>query len=159
MKKQDHLYTLFITWTGNQGVGTKNYTSYARDHTVQVLNKPMLHASSDPMFKGDPSKYNPEELFVASLSSCHMLWYLHLCAENDIVIEAYEDKATGVLSFHEDDSGQFTEVTLHPTVKIKDGSKIELAEQLHTEANAKCFIAKSCNFNVSHQSSIQVVNH
>lgn len=154
MKNQDHTYSLLTTWSGNQGVGTKDYQSYSRDHTVQVNKKPILYFSSDPMFRGDASKYNPEELFLASLSSCHMLWYLHLCAVNQIVVEAYEDHAEGTLSIDADGGGRFTGVQLNPSVTLQSGSNEELAKSLHEQANTKCFIANSCNFEVTHHCEI-----
>ncbi len=156
MKQKEHAYSLYVNWTGNQGVGTKSYDSYSRDHTIQVMNKPLLQASSDPMFRGDASKYNPEELFVASLSTCHMLWYLHLCAMNGIVVEAYEDKAVGKLVLNQDGSGKFSEIVLHPTITITDLQKKELAEKLHIQAHQKCFIANSCNFEIAFQPVIQL---
>jgi len=95
---KQHNYKIQVAWTGNEGQGTKTYTSYKRDHAITVGGKPTLLASSDPGFRGDPARYNPEELLVASLSSCHMLSYLHLCAVNKIVVTDYQDEATGVMS-------------------------------------------------------------
>ena len=70
-----------MTWTGNTGTGTREYRGYERAHEYLVPGKPVIPGSSDPNFRGDKTHYNPEELLVMSLSSCHMLWYLHLCAE------------------------------------------------------------------------------
>ena len=92
---KEHNYKLSIRWTGNKGEGTKNYTAYERSHVIQVENKPDISGSSDPAFRGDSTRYNPEELLVASLSSCHMLWYLHLCAEAKVIVIDYVDHATG----------------------------------------------------------------
>src|SRR5438045_488065 len=92
-----HNYEIQIDWTGNNGEGTKSYKSYRRDHTIasMVQGKPLIPGSSDPNFRGDATRYNPEELLVASLSSCHMLWYLHLCATNDVTVVEYQDAASG----------------------------------------------------------------
>lgn len=149
-----HTYQGQLNWTGNRGEGTKNYKSYDRSYSVQVEGKPMIEGSSDPAFMGDPTKYNPEELFLFSLSSCHMLWYLHLCATEGIVVTDYEDRATGTMIEEADGSGRFTEVILKPKVTITDRSKKEMALQLHHKANQMCFIANSCKCAVKHEASI-----
>ena len=92
-----HTYALTVVWTGDQGSGTSRYDAYSRDHLVRVPNKAAIEASSDPAFRGDAARHNPEELFVASLSSCHMLWYLHLCATNGVVVTGYVDEALGTM--------------------------------------------------------------
>jgi len=149
-----HHYKTTIQWTGNRGEGTSGYRNYDRAHTISVENKAVINGSSDPAFMGDASRHNPEDLLLASLSSCHMLWYLHLCADNGIIVTAYTDNATGIMEENEQ-GGRFTEVTLHPLVMIKDASMIEKARELHAAANKKCFIANSCNFPVKHEASIQ----
>lgn len=148
---KDHRYNVSLSWTGNKGAGTTGYTAYERSHTIAVNGKPQLLCSSDPSFRGDASRYNPEELFVASLSSCHMLWYLHLCSVAGIVVVEYTDDATGTMNENADGSGQFTHVTLHPKVVITDASRSEEANLLHHKANEMCFIARSCNFPVTHE--------
>lgn len=95
--RREHRYDVAITWIGNDGAGTQSYRSYRRDHVVEVVGKPRIPGSSDPDFLGDRARYNPEELLVASLSACHMLWYLHLCADNGILVTDYRDKASGVV--------------------------------------------------------------
>lgn len=149
-----HHYTSKVNWTGNQGEGTKNYASYKRNYTISIDNKPDLLGSSDPAFLGDPSKHNPEELFLSSISSCHALWYLHLCAENGIVIISYVDKAEGIMKEEDNGKGRFTSVTLNPKVKITNPKFIEKAQRLHVKANEMCFIANSCNFDIQHQAHI-----
>lgn len=146
-----HLYSLNVTWTGNTGSGTSNYRSYERSHTVTVSNKVEILGSSDPAFRGDPTKHNPEELFVASISTCHMLWYLHLCAEAGVIVIEYSDQATGIMQETEDRGGHFIEVTLHPNVTVTDASMVDKANELHHKANQLCFIANSCNFPIHHQ--------
>lgn len=148
-----HKYHLKITWTGNTGDGTKDYRSYNRNHIVSVENKPDLLCSSDPSFRGDNTKYNPEELLVASISGCHMLSFLHLCAIEGIVVVEYIDVATGTMQQTPDGGGHFTEVTLHPNVIVRSESMIDKANQLHQQANKLCFIANSCNFPVYHKST------
>jgi len=144
----DHAYRTVVTWTGNDGTGTANYRAYRRDHDIGAPGKTAIAGSSDPKFRGDATRYNPEELLVASLSSCHMLWYLHLCAVSGIVVTAYVDEATGAMTEEKDGSGQFTAVVLHPRVEVAQGSDIELAERLHERAHEMCFIARSVNFPV-----------
>ncbi|WP_018619406.1 OsmC family protein [Spirosoma luteum] len=155
MTKQ-HQYALTIEWTGNTGEGTASYRSYERSHRISVGNKPDIPASSDPAFRGDRTRYNPEELLVAALSSCHMLSYLHMCAVAGIVVVAYEDNATGTMAETPDGSGQFTEVTLNPTVVVTEAWMVDKANALHHQANQVCFIANSCNFPVRHSPTCRV---
>jgi len=147
----DHHYQVTVAWTGNSGKGTIDYRGYERSHTINVEGKPVIDASSDPAFRGDKTKYNPEDLLVASLSSCHMLSYLHLCAVAGVVVTGYTDNATGIMTQTPDGGGHFTEVTLYPSVTVSDESMIAKANELHHEANKLCFIANSCNFPVHHK--------
>lgn len=151
-----HQYQIALTWTGNLGQGTSAYNSYERAHELKADQKPLIMGSSDPAFRGDPSKYNPEELFLSSICSCHMLWYLHLCSVNGIVVTKYEDRPIGVMSEEQDGSGRFTNVILKPLVVITDSSKKELARELHSRANTMCFIANSCNFKIAHEPIIEI---
>lgn len=151
-----HTYTTEIIWTGNSGAGTRNYRSYSRSHTIQSPKKPVILGSSDPSFMGNADRYNPEELFLASLSSCHMLWYLHLCSENEIVVIAYRDEPTGTMREERNGSGQFEAVLLKPQVTILTPEKLDLARKLHHTAGEKCFIANSCNFPVEHEPVISI---
>lgn len=148
MTMKEHHYTTRIEWSGNDGEGTKTYRSYRRDHTIHVEGRPELLASSDPAFRGDPARYNPELLFVASLASCHMLWYLHLCSTAQIVVVAYEDPAFGVMEERNDGRGLFTRVVLRPQVTLSAGSDGAKGKALHEEAHRFCFIANSVNFPV-----------
>lgn len=150
-----HRYQIQVEWTGNRGEGTENYRAYGREHLIKIKGKADLPGSADPSFLGNPSHYNPEELLVASLSACHMLWYLHLCADAGIVVTGYRDEATGVMEETPDGGGRFMEVTLHPVVSITDDSRIGEARSLHETAHKKCFIANSCNFPVKHQPSFE----
>ena len=149
MKKQ-HNYNATIIWTGNNGLGTENYKNYERSHTIQIENKSDILGSSDPAFRGDMTKHNPEDLFISSLSSCHMLWYLHLCSEAGIIVVDYKDNVTGIMVENDVNGGQFTEVTLNPIVIVKEESMIGMANELHKKANQLCFIANSVNFSVKH---------
>lgn len=150
MANKEHHYNIALSWTGNQGTGTSNYKAYERSYTVSAHGKPNLLGSSDPAFRGDPGKYNPEELLLAALSGCHMLMYLHLCSAAGVVVIGYEDVATGKLIQTADGGGQFSEVTLHPNVVVAERAMIKKADSLHEQANKLCFIANSCNFPVGH---------
>ena len=145
---KQHSYPVRMTWTGNTGTGTAEYRGYERAHEYSVPGKPVIPGSSDPKFRGDAARYNPEELLVMSLSSCHMLWYLHLCADAKIVVLAYDDQAVGTMVETETTGGHFTEVVLKPTVTVQAGSDAGLAESLHLRAHHLCFVANSVNFPV-----------
>src|SRR5690606_35534366 len=135
------IYSVDVQWTGNKGSGTSHYKGYERSHSIVVDQKPVIDASSDPAYRGDASKYNPEELLVASLSSCHMLWYLHLCAEAGIIVVNYVDHAVGSMVETADGGGYFKEVILKPRVTVSEEKMVGMAEGLHKRANEKCFIA------------------
>jgi organic hydroperoxide reductase OsmC/OhrA len=151
-----HHYKAVIQWTGNKGSGTDHYTHYERDYNIHFENKPIINGSSDPAFRGDEKKYNPEDLLVSALSSCHMLWYLHLCSFEGVVVVEYTDYATGIMEERKDGSGCFTEVVLNPRVIVSLESMIPRATELHATANQMCFIANSVNFPVKHFPEIKV---
>lgn len=141
-------YTCTLTWTGNTGQGTASYAGYARDHVISSPGKPDLPGSSDPAFRGDASRYSPEDLLLASVSSCHMLWYLHLCADAKIAVVAYRDEPSGTMLEDAAGGGRFVAITLKPVVTIAPGGDLQKARQLHEAAHGKCFVANSLNFPV-----------
>jgi organic hydroperoxide reductase OsmC/OhrA len=149
-----HHYEVIVRWTGNTGTGTSGYKNYSRHHEISQAPKPPILGSSDPAFRGDPARWNPEELLVAALSACHKLWYLHLCAEAGVKVMEYSDHAEGIMEETADGSGRFQQVTLKPRVVIAQGSDTEKARTLHEVAHAKCFIANSVNFPVEHKAEI-----
>lgn len=155
MKHKTHSYSATVQWTGNLGQGTSSYRAYTRDHEISIPGKPVILGSADPAFRGDPSRYNPEELLVASLSTCHMLWYLHLCADAGVTVTHYSDDPAGTM-VETDDGGHFTEILLQPKVTVKAGTNLELAIGLHEKAHRFCFIANSVNFPVRCQPSIAI---
>jgi len=156
MSSKDHHYNVRLEWTGNTGVGTPSYAGYERAYMLRVNGKPAIMGSSDPVFRGDAARWNPADLLVASLSACHHLWYLHLCADAGVCVIAYSDDASGVEAENEDGSGQFTAVVLRPTVTITGASDREKAKSLHHDAASFCFIARSMNFPVGHEPTIIV---
>lgn len=155
-KHREHSYSVQVNWTGNLGTGTSNYRAYSRDHEISAIGKPTLPGSSDPSFRGDASRYNPEDLLVSSLSTCHLLWYLHLCADAGIIVLQYSDQAAGTMLETTDGGGHFKEVVLSPIVLIDAGGDVALAERLHERAHHLCFIANSVNFPVHCRPTIKV---
>ncbi len=151
-----HRYHTTVTWTGNTGAGTADYRSYERSHEIEATGKSKIFGSSDAAFRGDPSRWNPEDLLVASLSACHKLWYLHLCAVAGVVVVNYVDQAEGVMVEDNARGGYFTRVTLRKSVTIARGSDVDKAKTLHHDAHAKCFIANSVNFAVEHEPVITI---
>lgn len=158
MAGRTHGYRVGITWTGNRGTGTSSFRDYGRDHEISAAGKPPIAGSSDPSFRGDPARWNPEELLVASLSACHELWYLGLCAQAGITVTAYEDEAEGIMIEEPGGAGQFVSVVLRPRITLAPGCDAALAAALHREAHEKCFIARSVNFPVSCEPVIAVAS-
>ena len=156
MSGRTHRYELALVWTGNRGEGTASYRAYSRDHEVTADGRPAIPGSSDPAFRGDPARWNPEQLLVASLSECHLLEYLHLCSVSGVVVVAYEDNPDGVMTETEDGGGRFTEVTLRPLVTVADASMTDAALDLHGRAHELCFIASSVGFPVRHEPEIRL---
>jgi organic hydroperoxide reductase OsmC/OhrA len=143
-----HTYDTTVTWTGDKGTGTSAYRAYSRDHELSADGPGTLPGSSDPSFRGDRARWNPEQLLTGSLSQCHMLWYLHLCAAAGVIVTGYVDSAQGFMAETEDGSGHFTEVVLRPHVVVTSPDMAEKALQLHAEAHRMCFVANSVNFPV-----------
>lgn len=155
-----HHYNTKVSWEGNLGRDTEGYTVYSRDHLITAPYKyGPVKGSSDPSFLGNKEHYNPEELFLASLSSCHMLWYLHLCSEHRIRVVTYIDNAWGSMQEKADGSGSFSRVILRPRVVIRKEENKNLASQLHAIAAKSCFIANSCNFPVEHEPETLVLTN
>lgn len=142
-----HRYRVDVVWTGNRGSGTDGYRHYSRDHLIRVPGKPELVGSSDPTFRGDASRHNPEDMLVAALSTCHMLSYLHMATVAGVVVVAYDDAAEGTM-VTEGDGGRFTEVVLRPVVTVRADSDPAKALAAHEDAHHACFIANSVNFPV-----------
>jgi organic hydroperoxide reductase OsmC/OhrA len=154
---KEHKYNITTTWTGNQGEGTTTYKSYKRKHIIHIEGKVDILGSSMPLYHGDADLHNPEDLLMGSVSACHMLWYLHLCATASVIVTNYEDHAEGTMVETADGSGHFTSITLKPIVIVADPSMIDKANALHKEANKFCFIAQSVNFPVYHEPECKVL--
>lgn len=150
-----HGFEARLRWTGNTGRGTSAYTAYSRTHEIAAPGKPDIPGSADPAFRGDADRWNPEEMLVGAIASCHMLWFLHLAADAGVVVERYEDRATGEMRINPDGSGEFTSATLRPHVAISAGDPA-LLDGLHRRAHENCFIARSVNFEVGCQPTVEV---
>jgi organic hydroperoxide reductase OsmC/OhrA len=146
-----HTYNARIVWDGNLGDGTSSYAGYGRQYRTMIEGKPDLAGSADPSFRGEREKHNPEDLFLASISACHMLTYLALCAREGTVVIAYEDAASGTMS-----NERFEEVILRPHVTITEAARADDATKLHERAHALCFIANSCSVPIHIQPVIEV---
>ena len=153
---KSHSYDVRVAWTGNTGVGTAGYAEYRRDTVTTAGDKDGLLGSSDPNFRGDPARWNPEELLLTSLSQCHLLWYLDLVARAGVVVTAYVDEPSATMVLNSDGSGQFQRVVLRPSVTITDPNGRSRALELHSRAHEMCFIARSVNFPVDCEPTVGV---
>jgi organic hydroperoxide reductase OsmC/OhrA len=154
----DHRYALTVTWTGNTGEGTSTYRGYRRTHTVAADGPPHLLGSADRTFRGDPERWNPEQLLLAALAQCHLLSYLHVCVDAGVVVTHYVDRPTGSMRTERDGSGRFTEVVLRPEVTVADATMVEAATKAHHRAHELCFIANSINFLVRHEPVVVIAD-
>ncbi len=154
MPSRTHVYRPVVEWTGNAGTGTSDYHAYGRAHVISAAGKADILGSSDPCFLGENTRWNPEDLFVASVSACHKLWYLHLCASAGVVVLAYRDKPVGTMIEDADGSGRFVSIVLNPAVEVAAGSDKAKAISLHHDAHEMCFIANSVACPVSIEPSV-----
>jgi organic hydroperoxide reductase OsmC/OhrA len=153
----EHLFKAALNWTSNQIQKDSTKRFYSKSHQIKIEGKPALNISAAKAFKGDPELYNPEDLLLSSLVSCHMMSYLYVCAQNGIEVLEYSDNAEAILQVAADGSGRFVEVRLFPKVKISNSTQIHLALEFHARANKLCFIANSCNFPVLHEASCEAI--
>lgn len=146
-----------VAWTGNRGDGTASYRGYDRTWQIATPGKPPVACSNDPRLGGDPALHNPEDLLIAALSACHMLWYLHLASETGIVVESYVDDPLGHGESTPDGAGRFVGATLRPHIRVRHGTDLARAEAIHHEIAAVCFIARSVAFPVSYAATYEEV--
>jgi len=151
-----HLFKAKLNWISKENPADSSKRFYSKGHQIKIEGKPVLDVSAAKAFKGDPELYNPEDLLLSSLVSCHMMSYLYVCSQNGIEVLEYSDNAEATLEVNPDGSGRFIEAKLYPKVKISNSDQIELALGLHQKANELCFIANSCNFPVLHEASCEV---
>ena len=144
-----HDYSVTVTWTGNLGPGTTGYRDYSRSFELEAEGTHGIAGSSDPAFRGDGGRWNPEQLLIGSLSACHKLWFLHLAAVAGVVVTAYVDHAEGTMRTTPGaETGRFEQVTLRPCVTLTASSDTSIIAALHEDAHRRCFIANSVNFPV-----------
>jgi organic hydroperoxide reductase OsmC/OhrA len=148
-----HEYPSRIVWTGNRGQGTAGYRAYDRTWDIAIPGKAAIHCSNDPLFGGDPTRMNPEDLLISALSACHMLWYLHYASDAGIVVTQYEDTPVGIGEVVKGGAGRFTSAILRPSITVAEGTDIEAATAIHHRIHDVCFIARSVNFPVSYEPS------
>lgn len=151
-----HSYEIEVTWTGNTGTGTRSYRGFSRDHEVAAAGPAPLLGSSDPAFRGDAGRWNPEQLYLASIAQCHMLWYLHLAARAGVIVTAYTDRPTGIMIEEASGAGQFESVTLNPSMVISAASDPAVAAKLHDQVGDFCFIARSIKTPIHHEVVVRV---
>ena len=158
---KSHRYHVDLTWTGNRGDGTAHYRAYERAYQVAASGKPTILGSADPTFRGDAGRWNPEELLLSSVASCHMLWFLHLAANQGLKVLDYQDSSQATMTEDGDGGGRFTVICLYPQVQLAQPDSDEqrqhqqaLVESLHDEANRLCFVANSLSLPVHHQASV-----
>jgi len=151
-----HEFNARVIWEGNRGDGTSSYATYGRQYRTVIEGKPDLHGSAAPEFRGEAERHNPEDLFLAAVSACHMLTYLALCARQRISVLTYEDHATGNLVLESNGGGRFESITLHPAVTIAAGADVAKATALHEKAHELCFIANSSSAPIHHKPTIVV---
>lgn len=149
-----HEFTARLDWTGASEGPTTTYQSYSRDYSVRLPSGPVLHGTASVAFRGVDSRFNPEDMLIASLAACHMLSYLALCARKKIICTAYSDTPYGRM---EQMNGRirFTEVLLKPVVTISRDSDMDRAIALHHTAHEECFIANSVNFPVLNDPTVR----
>lgn len=153
-----HDFAARVEWTGNRGTGTQTYRGYDRTWSIATPGKPPVACSNDPRLGGDPTLHNPEDLLVASLSACHMLWYLHLANAAGIVVESYEDDPLGHGQSTPDGAGRFIGATLRPHIRVRRGADLARADAIHHEIGKVCFIARSVAFPVSYAATYEEID-
>ena len=145
---KEHDFNATLRWTGNKGKGTSTYHAYTRDWTLESAGKPAISCSNDPRLGGDPALYNPEDMLIAALSSCHMLWFLHLASNAGLTVHAYDDNPVGTGQSLPDGTGRFIRALLRPKIGLAPGSDVSIANDVHSRIHNYCFIARSVNFPV-----------
>lgn len=153
---REHDYTARVVWTGNRGEGTAHYKGYDRTWNVETPGKPVIHCSNDPLSGGDPTLHNPEDMLIAALSACHMLWFLHLASDAGVIVYAYQDDPLAVGETDAVGASRFLRATLRPSISVPSGTDLEKADALHHEIHKTCFIARSVNFPVTYAARYRI---
>ena len=143
----EHRFSAQIVWTGGPGA---DLASYSRDFEIRTAGKPVVAGSAPSVFKGSDARHSPEDLILESLSACHLLTYLSLCARAGIKVVSYADAITGTLGM-KDGKMRMVDALLKPAVTIEGADRVAEALALHEKAHAQCFIANSVNFPVRNE--------
>ncbi|MEV6105882.1 OsmC family protein [Streptomyces sp. NPDC051940] len=143
----EYPYEIRVRWSGGPDSGTRSHEAYPRAHEITAAGPPPIPGSADVgAFRGDADRWNPEQLLTAAVAQAHLLWYLHLCTADGVVVTSYEDTATGLLV--EGDTDHVGEVVLRPRVTVADPATAERARALHAVAVERSFVANSVRFPV-----------
>lgn len=153
----EHEFPARVVWTGNLGRGTTNYHAYQRTWSVATPGKSEIQCSNDPLLGGDPALHNPEDLLIATVSACHMLWYLHLASKAKIIVTSYVDDPVGIGETEANGTGRFVRAVLRPRIDVVEGADLAKAEALHHDVHRYCFIARSVNFPITYEPRFQFV--
>lgn len=145
----EHEYPAAIRWTGNDGSGTSSYKAYQRSWSVCTPGKPEIQCHNAPLLGGNPGLHNPEDMLIAALSACHMLWYLHMASQAGIVVHAYEDDPVGFGESEPSGAGRFDRAVLRPRIMLAKDANTDTADAIHQRIHEVCFIARSVKFPVS----------
>ncbi|WP_420558598.1 OsmC family protein [Roseovarius sp.] len=151
-----HDYTAKVVWTGNRGEGTRSYKGYDRTWNIETPGKPVVACSNDPVLGGDPKLHNPEDLLLATVSACHMLWYLHFASDAGIAVQGYVDDPLGEAEVERSGKGRFTRAVLRPVITVPEGTDLEAADAIHGRIHEVCFIARSVAFPIVHEARYEV---
>jgi organic hydroperoxide reductase OsmC/OhrA len=152
----EHEYSARVVWTGNRGTGTRDYKGYARTWNVETPGKPVIPCSNDPLLGGDPTLHNPEDMLIAALSACHMLWFLHLASDAGVIVTGYEDDPLATGETDATGASRFLHATLRPRISVAQGTDLKGADALHAKVHDYCFIARSVNFPVAYKARYRI---
>ena len=134
-------YSAEVAWNRGEVAPGEDYS---RSHGWRFDGGVEVPASSAPDLHGDPSCVDPEEAFVASISSCHMLWFLHLAADRGFHVRTYTDRAVGHMNRVDRGVIAITDVDLHPEIEwVGDVPDARTTAEIHDESHHRCFIANS----------------
>ncbi|MGJ5642123.1 OsmC family protein [Formosa sp. S-31] len=150
-------FKLKNSWSLEEAQRQKASGGALKTHQVFLEKGKRLEISAEKRFKGDGSKFNPEELLLAALSSCHFMSYLYVCELAGIIVVNYSDCPEGILELHNDGSGAFSKVILKPEVTIENPKDVETAKALHKKAGDLCFIANSCVFPIEYYPEVNSI--
>ncbi|HKY13719.1 MAG TPA: OsmC family protein [Microthrixaceae bacterium] len=148
-------YRVTMRWVGNDGRGTAELETFGRDGELSSDGLPTIPTSSSPDHAGSAGGWTPEDLLAGAVSQCQMLWFLHLCAKNEIVVQSYVDDVVATLKV-KGSKGTVSSIALNVSVEVSSGD-LTLAESLFTKAGELCYVARSLSSPVTHTLSITSV--